>query len=964
MNFAFLYIAALYGAFVVLFRRFDDGLGFRTAILFYGLVLGFLFAPLTMNVVDLPANFLNRLPPWSAVLPPSAVPNEVLNDLTLQIVPWAHQVREAWKSFEIPLWNAASGGGYPLLANAQSGAFSPLRLVALPFELGVSLAVEAALELLLALTFAYLWAIRREFSEIASIVIAIAFSFSTGITTWLHFPLAGVAALIPLIFYAIDRLVERGEPRDVALAAVAFGAALLMGHPESAAHSLSAGGAWFAFTVWVERRGHWRRSLAGLAIASGIALLLAAPLLLPFLEALPESLRIDALRNGFESSPVNRSPELFVVLLHPGFFGYMGGVPWGAWHPEFVGGSAGMLAATGWFVVLFEVIATRRWRSQLSFFAFAILIALGAIFAIPPVSTIFDVLPPFSFAANGRLRILICWFAAVCAGAAIDLIRQGKVRVAAAATSIVLVALLASFVYWEVFAWNYRLRAVANAVPGLLSIASAFLLSFPGRWRKAAGPLIVVSVIAELWPFGLAWNRDVPARELYPSTPLTETLVEMAAADPIGPSRFAGLGPSLFPNSAAMYGLEDIRAHDAMACAKTLGMLRVFTGYTTDQYFATIERFDHPFLDFMNVRYVVSAESVELDERGFEEVYHGVDGRIWRNHEAMRRFMIAREVVVEPDRRARVRRIVDLEDWSRTAIVESPPGLVGTSFDPRDTIDIIEAKGDRYRLRVNASDGRLIVSSLPWYDGWKVSANGTAVKPLRVNGGFVGFVVPGGPSDVRVAYRPRSFAVGVALFFAGLACLLAQVAGRPRRASASRGSAGIAMLLAVGLLIPVAAGCSDHQEADRGVAAYSYPGARQLHQQEVILHRAHALLNPGADAREIVILETADSVESVALFYAARYGIRQVVEDTVNDFSATLPPAYYREGDIGEDVRQYAHIVAALGLPFDPESISGSYRGAQINGTSTQPTITIQRPYIELPNGTIVDRTVILISKE
>ena len=46
----------------------------------------------------------------------------------MQIVPWAAQVRDLWRSFHIPLWNDLAGAGYPLLANGQSSAFSFIRV--------------------------------------------------------------------------------------------------------------------------------------------------------------------------------------------------------------------------------------------------------------------------------------------------------------------------------------------------------------------------------------------------------------------------------------------------------------------------------------------------------------------------------------------------------------------------------------------------------------------------------------------------------------------------------------------------------------------------------------------------------------------------------------------------------------------------------------------------------------------
>ena len=80
----------------------------------------------------------------------TALPNE--ERLRAAIGPRADYYLRHWRKMNAKGktydWNWAAGGGYPLLANGQSSAFAPFRLIALPLELGHSLACEAALKLL------------------------------------------------------------------------------------------------------------------------------------------------------------------------------------------------------------------------------------------------------------------------------------------------------------------------------------------------------------------------------------------------------------------------------------------------------------------------------------------------------------------------------------------------------------------------------------------------------------------------------------------------------------------------------------------------------------------------------------------------------------------------------------------------------------------------------------------------
>ena len=126
-NPTWIFVAVVYAAAVWLARRANVEIPIRIAIFFYAIVFVFLYLPLTQDYVNLPVDFLSTLPPWAHLTRFHGSANLFMNDIVLQIVPWANQVREAWRSFEPPLWNHLSGAGYPLLGNPQTSALSPLR---------------------------------------------------------------------------------------------------------------------------------------------------------------------------------------------------------------------------------------------------------------------------------------------------------------------------------------------------------------------------------------------------------------------------------------------------------------------------------------------------------------------------------------------------------------------------------------------------------------------------------------------------------------------------------------------------------------------------------------------------------------------------------------------------------------------------------------------------------------------
>src|SRR6185436_242125 len=133
----------------------------------------------------------------------------------------------------------------------------------------------------------------------------------------------------------------------------------------------------------------------------------------------------------------------------------------------------------------------------------------------------------------------------------------------------------------------------------------------------------------------------------------------------------------------------------------------------------------------------------------------------------------ARNVILEFKGNYFVRRLTEQKDFSQTALVKvlpvtgdvmrrdllapRPPG------SPEATVTIVEARPTDFRLRVHAPRHGLIVSSQPWWPGWRVTLNGRRREPQPVNGAFLGFTVPPGDWDVRVSYFPLTFYLGLAV---------------------------------------------------------------------------------------------------------------------------------------------------------------------------------------------------------
>ncbi len=850
MNPTWLYVGALYGAAVALARRARVDLPKRIALLFYALVLVFFFKPMTQAYVNIPVDVLSVLPPWSLLETPHWL-NAEMNDVPFQQAPWAHQVRESWKAGRAPLWNENAGSGYPLLANGQSSALSPIRLLALPLNLGHAMTAEAAMKILIALTFTFLFCRGRGWSELASTVGAVTFAFGGFMAVWIHFPHVTTACFLPAVLYLIDRLArcqiaDRGSQiagadnatrsevfpaiRDLRsaispfiAAAVVWAAIFVGGHPETASHIFVLALLYALWIVAVERSASWKLLLV-LGGALIVAALLAAPFLAPFAEAVTKSQRFELLKVAPWSA--ERLPykdwrsALVQVQAH-----FWGRVPmeskWGPSEPDPLSGFAGVLGIVAWVALLVSVVRRRAWRSREMFFVLATLFVVAVILGCPGISEGMHHLLPL--VAHHRFRLLLTMLLAIQAACLVDRMQRGEDRketlIGAAVVAIVLVVPFAmvKFPTHERFVGSLQ-AAVPSVV--VLVLACGPLPSRRLGWRRPAatdgsetlpaqpagtpavhtvpqfhwaGALLLVAVIFEIWSVTYVWSPPLREELMYPRTPFI-TALERLKAQEREPFRIAGWGSTFFPNNAAMFGLEDIRVHDPMGYAKYMGYLRLAAGYEAWEYFAHWLNVATPLLDYLNVSYVlVDDPKLALDSQRYELVYSGRDGRIFRNLHALPRFYPVRNVVLEFRRERFWPRMKEHRDFANTAILDKldveTPRMSEDFLSPRPADaplakSTLVRKGNAdYRIAVNAPRWSLIVSSIPWWPGWKVERNGQRIEPIRVNGVFLGFAVPPGASNVRVWYAPWTYWAGVWIAIGtALLLLVAGVRGSSRRA--------------------------------------------------------------------------------------------------------------------------------------------------------------------------------------
>jgi hypothetical protein len=140
-----------------------------------------------------------------------------------------------------------------------------------------------------------------------------------------------------------------------------------------------------------------------------------------------------------------------------------------------------------------------------------------------------------------------------------------------------------------------------------------------------------------------------------------------------------------------------------------------------------------------------------------------------------------------------------------------------------------------------------------------------------------------------------------------------------------------------------------------------YPGAKALPAYSDLLKRAHFVLHPGAtSAPPMEVYDTDASLDQVAKWYADKYGYAKIADAPAAP-GTTPPQANYTSGDLKTNLDKVQPILQKLNISYDSSKITGTYRGATFQPQVDLPRVSLQRPYVDLTTGQLVDRTLIVM---
>lgn len=761
--------AAVLGAAV---RWWQTALSWRT-VAAYSLATVAFFGPVLLTdkhlvASDIAAGWL----PWSGVLEKGPPGNGLISDPLLQMWPMRTIVRAQWLGGDVPLWAGGLGTGQPLLGNAQSAPFAPLHLMALALPPLRAIDVAAAWQMLLALLFADRLARRLGAeagvgaSTAGAAVAAFSFAWSLYAVVWLSYPIGMAFVFLPAIVLGILELAD-GEPRGGVGLVVSTVALALSGHPETLLHAALVGGAVGAYRFVVAKVGRGRLVGRGL-VAAGIAFALAAPALLPVLEALPESERMAALAERSDAAaPPPFDPKIATLLLDPLAFGSPRDRNWAGPTSNFTELASGWAGALPLVLAVAGGLVLGGWR-RLALVGG--LLALAVAVRVPGIYDTFTMAPGLAHGAHARLRLVWVLVVAILAGTSLVPLwstRRGRASVVVAAV-VVGAALLV--VGTPAAPWQRGWWVVALASLGVVLLPAAKI----ARWSW----VVVVLVAVEL---ALAGARYHPPNPALVEPAALVSLRDAAAGRAVVP-RVLAEEWDLLPNLAATAGLADVRGNDPMrpAVAARLVGERLAGSWAPGSH--TLQpggRFDLPLLDGLGIEYLLVRKRRFVPE-GWVVAFQGVGGKVLANPNAFARFYLPDTVATAPSRELALDGALAAVDL-RNVVVEAG--------------QVVAAKGAIANLREGASSWQfdaqlttagLVVSTVSWSPGWRAWVGEQGIPVRRVGGAFVGLELPVGSHAVVLRYRPVTWVWSLGLAVCGaIAGVFAYRRGTRTRSRAS-----------------------------------------------------------------------------------------------------------------------------------------------------------------------------------
>ncbi len=683
-------------------------------------------------------------------------------DFSGQFVAFGAYQYERFSQGQVPLWNPYNNGGFPFIADTQAAVFYPPRLLTIALA-SISggwsyhaLELEMTFHVLAYSLMMYLLMRRltsgRRGSIAGSLITATIAAYGGFMTGYAPLQLAILEAgvWLPLGLLGIVEATRYKRVRYPALLLTGFalGISWLAGHPQTSWFLTYLLVAYYAYRSFIQHY-HWRSFVAGTFLLGAVTFGLAAVQLLPGVEYLAYTARVDltydAKGNGFPFRDL-------IQYIFPGVVSLFS--------PLYIDAIGLVLAIIGFW----------QGKRETLFWTVTALIALGLSFGANSVifPVFYNLLPGLRFfRGQERAAYLVANSLAILAGYGLIYLAEWNQAQLSSATrniqrllwalfGITLISAGITAVLWlsgsqpaDQVLNNMVLSAVVAGAA--LYLVTSLIQNPQSRWLIFA---LIGVLVFELFTVNMdaegTYDPVPPADQLSMTAP---TLLEPVMSDSEDVFRVDGFR-GLHDNYGSLYKVLDMR-----------GISPLFL----DIPFRLIEpeKINPLAWELFAVKYVFSdwaelpVESTIIttgtDRYGEVNLHQLADPRPFAH-------FVVNTAVVDSDEFAFALLHDENFDPRGTVILNTPPSMELPASVPADaSVEIIDFQPEAISLRVDTSENVILSLGQPDYPGWSATLDGEATPVLRAYGALSALEIPAGEHQITLLYNPLSYRIGTIL---------------------------------------------------------------------------------------------------------------------------------------------------------------------------------------------------------
>ncbi|HCM37040.1 MAG: hypothetical protein UV61_C0008G0159 [Candidatus Gottesmanbacteria bacterium GW2011_GWB1_43_11] len=671
------------------------------------------------------------------------------NDIWYLNFPLKNFLNTSLKAGQLPVWDPYRNNGFPDLAEGQIGTFNWYNLLAfrfLPpihaFNLGfIVMFFQAALGM-------YLFARVKKMSRGAAFLTAFIYTFSGFFITHIsHFNLLQTSSFLPLIFYAVEKILVKPKLTWVLVLSILVSQQLFSGFPQMVFITLIGLTIYLGYRL-ATKEISWRKIwVIGASLI--FALIISAAQILPTLELLPISHRSTGL-NVTELLFYKFPPKHILSFLNPFAFGnpQLGTYPH---FKDFDGslfwentGYIGILPLILAAIALMKIKKISAGFGHLLALCFMFLLIIGGAGPLYFLLTI----PPFSFFRfPSRFLLIFLFTLALLAGYGLDLltaiIRRKSPRLWL--TGVVLFISVANLFYiWWFYHPTVSFRKYA-AQPQVMQLLN----------RKELGSIYTYLKNARAWD-------------------------EFFQTGSQRPERYLDLRNELAPNLNLVFELPTVDAYAASITPKRLyyynGLLATAYHIATDS--AALGQMEMKLLNLRHTTQILTPipltnsdlklkGKIDLPTLDKSSLY------IYQNPAALPKYYLVRKYRLSETLEDFQTQLNQTDfDLKNEVILEKPVNLPINQTQLEAKITPLKETTNEVQLEVSTNQPAILVLANSYYPGWKAFVNDKSTDVFPVNVFNQGLLIPEGQHQIKMRFQPQSVFLGltISLMTYGLIC--------------------------------------------------------------------------------------------------------------------------------------------------------------------------------------------------